>query len=401
MQKTSTSKPRVLFICPQPFFEWRGSPIRVKANVTALSNLGFDVDLLTLPIGDEQTIEHVRIIRAWNFFGSKKIAIGPSLLKLWFDLILLIQGLTLISKNKYNALHGTEDAGFICYILSLFNRSKFIFEKHSDSNSYKPKGLLKPVLKAYQWVEKITVIKSNSVISTGPALDEQAKQEARVSPSDDIENQKFYVIPDTPSSTLEPTKEEIHSIRNTLVAHQEDVIVSYAGSFASYQGVDIIFDAIPAIIKDNPRIKFVIIGGSSEEIEFYQAQLSKQHVAENVNFLGKIHPDKLPAYLAAADILLAPRKSGVNSPLKILDYFKAKAAIVATATVANKRLLDNDNALLCDFSADAFSEAIKTLATSKQERQRLADNAYKLYKGRYNFTEFTKQLNTVYKNLID
>ncbi len=399
MSKPLSDKPRVLFICPQPFFEWRGSPIRVKANVTALSDLGFDVDLLTLPIGDDQEINNVRIIRAWNLLGSKKIAIGPSLLKLWFDLILLIQGFTLISKNNYRVLHGTEEAGFICYILSLFCRSKIIFEKHSDSNSYTPKGLLKPVLKVYRWVEKITIIKSHSVISTGPALDEQAKQEANVSQSSEVSNRKFYVIPDTPSSTLEPSNEEIVSVKKSLSNNPEDVIVSYAGSFASYQGIDIIFDAIPTIIQDNPNIKFVIIGGSAEEIEFYQSQLSTQNAAEYVQFLGKIHPDKLPAYLAAADILLAPRKSGVNSPLKILDYFKASAAIVATNTVANKRLLDSNNALLCEFSAKAFSEAIKALAASKQERQHLAKNAYELYKNRYNFKEFTNQLNTVYKNL--
>jgi len=366
----------------------------------ALSKLGFDVDLLTLPIGADQEIDNVRVIRAWNLLGSKKISIGPSLLKIWFDGILLIQGLSLISRNKYHVLHGTEEAGFICYLLSLFNRAKFIFEKHSDSYSYNPKGFLKPILSIYRFVEKQTIIKANSVISTGPALDEQAKQEAKIHDSNAVENQKFFVIPDTPSSIEEPSPTEIDEVRHTLISEKDDIIVSYAGSFASYQGVDIIFEAIPSIVQDNNKIKFVIIGGSQAEIEHYQNQLQTQGVLDKVQFLGKIHPDKLSAYLGAADILLAPRKSGLNSPLKILDYFKASAAIVATDTVANKRLLNKDNAILCDFSSKAFAESIKTLARSDTERQRLGQNAYALYQSRYNFNEFTKQLKTVYQRLL-
>ena len=50
------NRPRVLFVSPQPFFEWRGSPIRVKFNTMALDQLGYDVDLLTLPIGADDTL---------------------------------------------------------------------------------------------------------------------------------------------------------------------------------------------------------------------------------------------------------------------------------------------------------------------------------------------------------
>jgi len=369
MSTQSSDKTRILYICPQPFFEWRGSPIRVKANMTALGSLGFEVDLLTLPIGEDQHIENVRIIRAWNVFNSKSISIGPSGLKLWFDVVLLIQGLLLIRKNKYTVLHGAEEAGFICYVLTLFNRAKLVFEKHSDSNSYNPKGLLKPVLSVYRWVEKFTIKKSNVVISTGPALDEQAKEDdAHPNP------EKYVVIPDTPSSIFEPEEKDILDARNSLISSPD---------------------------KNNPHAKFIIIGGSEAEIEQHKTELAAQGVTNNVTFLGMVHPDKLAAYLCASDVLLAPRKSGVNSPLKILDYFKAGAAIVATDTVANRRLLNDENAVLCDFNEDAFASAIHSLSTDNQKRKSLGEKAFSLYKTQYNFTVFTQQLKSVYTKLID
>jgi len=69
---------RILLISPQPFFQWRGSPIRVKFNLLALTDLGYQIDLLTLPIGDDQEINRVRVYRVANPFRVKNIPIGPS-----------------------------------------------------------------------------------------------------------------------------------------------------------------------------------------------------------------------------------------------------------------------------------------------------------------------------------
>ena len=358
----------------------------------ALSELGYQVDLLTLPIGTDESIENVSVIRAWNFFGSTQIAIGPSLLKLWFSLILLIQGTGLVLRNRYDVVHGNEEAGFVCYLLSLISRAKCIFEKHSDSKSYSPKWILKPVLSLYRGAEALTAKKSKVVISTGPALDEQA----RVMSGGEAPEGKFHMIPDTPSSTVEASAEDIKKIRQQLISESDQVLVTYAGSFASYQGIDIIFDAMPDILRNTPNARFVIIGGSQQEITDYQSALQQQGVNDEVQFLGKIDPDLLPAYLAASDILLAPRKSGVNSPLKILDYFKAGAAIVATNTVANKRLLNNENAMLCEFSVADFSTAISTLVTSPEKRQSIGQKAHELYQSTYNFKMFKSQIKKAY-----
>jgi len=390
------AKQRVLFICPQPFFEWRGSPIRVKFDALSLSELGYDVDLLTLPIGSEEKIDNVRVIRAWNLFGSKEISIGPSLLKLWFALILLIQATGLVLRNRYDVLHGTEEAGFICYLLAKIGRTKCVFEKHSDSHSYNPKFFLKPVLALYGIAEKLTIKGSNTVISTGPALNEQALEMAGTSDP----GNKFYIIPDTPSSNVEASDETITKTRKELINSNDQVLITYAGSFASYQGIDIIFDAIPTIIKQCPQALFIIIGGSKEEIEHHKNALEKMGVSEQIKFLGKVPPDTLTAYLAASDILLAPRKSGVNSPLKILDYFKAGAAIVATNTDANKRLLNTDNAVLSEFDVESFAHAIKQLIESPSERQRIAKNAHKLYESKYNFSVFKSQINEAYNSTL-
>lgn len=384
-----TQKEKVLFISPQPFFEWRGSSIRVKFNVMALSEQGYDVSLLTLPIGEDVPGLDLKVIRAWNIFNSKKIAIGPSLLKLWFDLILFIQGALLVRKNKYTVLHGTEEAGFICFLLSKLCGAKYIYEKHSDIASYKKGGLIKRlVLGLYAKAEDLTIKHADLVICTGPGLSEQTKSTHP--------NQTIITIPDIPSSLVEAKSDDILSVRNQMLSHKDDVLVSYVGSFAEYQGVDVIFDAIPQVLAENKNIKFMIIGGSLEEIEAHKSKLSDLGIENYVHFINSIHPDELPAYLSASDILLAPRKSGINSPLKILDYFKAASAIVATNMEANKRLLNDDNAMLCDFNAADFAQEILTLANDEEKRNEIRLNAYKLYQTHYNFSTFKSSIDEAY-----
>ena len=143
------SSSRVLFLASQPFFEWRGSPIRLGFDVRALAENGYEVDFLTLPIGEEREIPGVRIIRVPNLIFRKSIKIGPSVPKLIFDVIMLFRGLGLIMRNRYQVIHGIEDAGAVACVLAGLARCKLVFEKHSDPASYQGGGLRNAIMWAY------------------------------------------------------------------------------------------------------------------------------------------------------------------------------------------------------------------------------------------------------------
>ena len=343
-------KEKILLISPQPFFQWRGSPIRVAFNASALTELGYSVDLLTLPIGEKKEIEGVRVIRVANPFRLRNIPIGPSLAKVFFDLLILLKGLSLCLKNRYDVIHGIEEAGFIGAILAKLFRAQVIFEKHSDPFAYK-KGMLKNViLRLYAGVEKLTVKMSDAVICTGPGLVRQVevmKTGTRV----------FHVF-DIPSSLVECEKNRVAAVSKELQKSKDDVLITFVGSFAVYQGVELMFAAIPLVVAHCPRARFVIIGGSAAEIEAQKAKCIELGLEQRVSFLGKIAPDVLPNYLRASDILLSPRASGVNSPLKILDYMKAGRAIVATDIPSNRLVLDDNNAMLMHPVPEDFARGI-------------------------------------------
>ena len=383
--------PRVLFISPQPFFQWRGSPIRVSFDVQALSENGCEVDLLTLPIGDEKQVPGVRVIRVNNPFGVKNISIGPSLLKAGFDVLLFIKAFRLIREKKYDVIHGIEEAGILAVILARIFKSKAVFEKHSDPFSYRSGFIKNAILTVYSKVESFTVRRANLVIGTGQGLAEQARVMGATCP--------VYNIFDIPSSLVEPDPGKAADIAIQLKQHPDEVLITFVGSFAVYQGVDIMFSMIPHVVGKNPNARFVIIGGSDAEIEDRKNQLRSAGVEDSVSFMKKIPPDDVPNYLTASDILIAPRIAGVNTPLKILDYFKAGGAIVATDIPSNRLILDDSTAVFARPDPKSFGDAVLQLLELPELRKKLGQTGYEKYKTEFNFNEFKKLLRSAYDDL--
>ncbi len=383
--------PRVLFISPQPFFQWRGSPIRVSFDVQALSENGCEVDLLTLPIGDEKHVSGVRVIRVNNPFGVKNISIGPSLLKAGFDVLLFIKAIKLIRERPYDLIHGIEEAGFLAVVLARLFKTKAVFEKHSDPFSYRSGFIKNAILTVYSKVESFTVRRANLVIGTGQGLAEQARVMGATCP--------VYNIFDIPSSLVEPDPDKATNIATELKQQANEVLITFVGSFAVYQGVDIMFSMIPHVVGKNPNARFVIIGGSDAEIEDRKNQLRAAGVENAVSFMKKIPPDDVPNYLAASDILIAPRIAGVNTPLKILDYFKAGGAIVATDIPSNRLILDDTTAVFARPDPESFGDAVLQLLEQPELRKKLGQTGYEKYKTEFNFNEFKKLLRNAYNDL--
>ena len=384
--------PRVLLISPQPFFQWRGSPLRVRFDVQALAELGYDVDLLVMPVGEDRQIPGVTLHRAPNFIRAKNLAIGPSVPKALLDVALYFKASALARRRRYHVIHGIEDAGPIAAVLARRHGAKMIFEKHSDPASYKKGFLRNGVMAAYRRVERFSIRRADAVIGTGPALVEQAQALAPGKP--------VHHVFDIPSSLVEPDPVLAQKARERLGLPPDAVLALYVGSFAVYQGIDLLFQAIPLALRKNPNLFFAVVGGSPEQIDKRQTALMDLGLADRVLFPGHVHPDELPHLLAAADVLLSPRIAGGNTPLKLLDYLKAGRAIVACDNPANRLILDESNARLAAANAAAFADGVAALAADAALRERLGAAGHRLYLSTYNYRQFRKRLSDVYRQLL-
>tara|TARA_B100000809_G_scaffold199640_1_gene199705 strand:- start:418 stop:1602 length:1185 start_codon:yes stop_codon:yes gene_type:complete len=389
----SDSRGRLLFISPQPFFEWRGSPIRIASNVQILAEAGFEVDLLTLPVGEEKTIPGVRVLRVPNVIGARRLPIGPSLSKLVFDVVLLFAAARLARRMRYRYVHAVEDAGPIGLLAARLAGGRFVFEIHSDPDSYRGGWIRNIIMKAYACVMRRCIRRADAVIATGTGIAEQANQVRAGS--------RVVSIADVPSSRMEPDPDRAAEHRAELLKGDESRLVTYVGSFATYQGVDIVFEMMPIVRASRADVRFVIIGGSEEEIEERRSWLRERNVADAVSFMGRMSPDDLPHALRASDILLCPRAGGTNSPLKLMDYMKAARAILAADAPANRVLLDESIAQLVPATADGFANGTLELLNDVERSERLGSAARKVFDESYGLDRFRLQLVGVYDEMLE
>ncbi len=386
----SSMKKRVLLIAPQPFFQWRGSPIRVAFDVLALTRMGFDVDLLTPPMGLPKPIRGARHIRPPNLFLRRDLSIGPSLWKAAYDGLLLLWAVGLALRRRYAVVHGVEEAGLIAWMVGRLSGARVVFEKHSDPMSHRAGGFKNLVLHAYAAVERFTARHADAAIGTGPGLVEQLRRAGAV---------VAHLIPDIPSSLAEADAGRAAAFRAAWGCRPSDVVIVYVGSFAAYQGVELLFEAIPRVLNECSNARFVVIGGAPDEISSYREWAERRGVGARVVLPGKIAPDELPHALAAADILLSPRLAGINTPLKLLDYLKAGRAIAATDTPANRLILDGELAAFAAPDPAAYAEAIVALARDPARRRAMAARGRTLIEETHNLEEFSRRLERCYRGI--
>ncbi|MDO8183822.1 MAG: glycosyltransferase [bacterium] len=103
----------------------------------------------------------------------------------------------------------------------------------------------------------------------------------------------------------------------------------YLGHLYNWKGIRVILAAAAAA----PDIKFKIAGGPEREKEALKLEVEKRRL-NNVEFIGVISPDAVPACLATADVLIYSASANsieakfYTSPIKLFEYLAAGRPVV-------------------------------------------------------------------------
>jgi glycosyltransferase involved in cell wall biosynthesis len=379
---------RVLFISSKPSFSWRGPCIRAGHDLLALAQLGYAVDFLTVPIGATPSIPGVRTIRAPNLLRARNLPEGASLRKVVFDGLLLIMGLSLALRERYTVVHGLDDAGILAWIIGRFGRASVVFEKHADAVRSRRSAWHRLLGRVYGRAERFVLRRADIVIGAGPEILPAMQALGN--------GHRAFRIPDIPSALDEPPAQHVAECRSRLTRNLDDILVTYVGSFASFQGLDLLFGAMPLVCASDERVHFVIVGGTAGEIARQRHEGARRKLAQSVTFLGRVGPGELAAVLAASDILVAPRLSGVHAPMKVLDYLQSGTAIVAADSAANRDILTSEVAVLTAPYAENFATGILGLCRNPARRHELGRRGKERIARFHRFDQFKENLRIVY-----
>ena len=359
---------RILMVAPQPFFRARGTPFSILHRIRALLESGHQVDLVTYPFGEDIALPGLRILRSSRTPFIDDVKIGPSIAKLILDIPLYFETKRALSKQKYDVLHSHEEAAFFSVHLARKYKIKHVYDMHSSLpqqlRNFRAYDFFL-IRAVFTWLERRVLTNCSGVITICPELAQIAAKECGSIPHEMIENTA------DDSKVFGESKEDP---RTELGLNNKQIIL-YTGTFESYQGLDILFGAFARLHAAKPHSHLLMVGGQPNQIDYYAEMVRSIGIANHVTFAGSVHPSRIKAFLKAADVIVSPRSSGTNTPLKIYGYMRALRPLVATDLPTHTQTLDSEVALLVHPTEEGLAKGIQRILEDPLLAQRLANSA--------------------------
>jgi glycosyltransferase involved in cell wall biosynthesis len=378
---------KILFLAPQPFYEERGTPIAVDLMLRGLSERGERIDVLTYHLGKDVNYSGVRIHRIPKIPFIKHVSPGFSWQKVILDIVMLFSVFPLVRGSKYEYVHAVEESAFIALILKWLYRIPYVYDMDSSlaqQMAEKYPRLAAPLLWVLNHFEGLAIRNAKAVV---PVCDALSKDIAHFKPG------KVVILRDV--SLLETAgSQKVEDLRSLLGI--QGPLMMYVGNLETYQGIDLMLESFALALKRSPQASLVVIGGKKADIEKYQDSAQKLGIFQQVHFLGPKPVKSLSSYLAQADILVSPRITGNNTPMKIYSYLDSGRALLATNLPTHTQVLDRNVAVLAEPDPQVFSAGVLRLMENRNLRQQLGINGKKLVMEKHSPEVFNRSLNMLY-----
>ena len=148
-------------------------------------------------------------------------------------------------------------------------------------------------------------------------------------------------------------------------------VIGFIGSFYAYEGLDLLVEAMPAMLAQRPDLRLLFVGGGVQE-EYLKSRASALGVGDRVVFAGRVPHDEVQKYYDLVDVLVYPRRSmrltELVTPLKPLEAM-AQGRLVAASDVGGHRELIVNGATGVLFSPDdpqALADALGDLLGAEE-----------------------------------
>ncbi len=372
--------------------EPRGTPFSVYHRAKALLALGYEIDLVTYPIGERVSLPGLHIYRSPSLPFVRTVRIGPSLAKLPLDALLFLTAFWRLCLRRYRYVHTHEEAGLMGVVLAFLFGCKHLYDMHSDlaqqmSNFASTKNSL--LIRLVESAQKLIVRRADAVIAICPDLERTVR---RISP-----HKPVYMIENVAvDETLPPALAgDAQKLRRQWQLGDGPVLV-YTGTFERYQGIELVLRSAALVRSAFPAARFVLVGGKVEQVEKQRLLAQDLGVADVVCFTGQRPLEEMPQYVALANILLSPRSSGTNTPLKLYTYLRSGKPILATSIVSHTQILTPRMARLVAPTSEALARGAIELLQNSEEAQILGAFGKQVAEKNYSWPAFVEKNRLAY-----
>ena len=124
---------------------------------------------------------------------------------------------------------------------------------------------------------------------------------------------------------------------------QGKFVIAFCGSFYSYEGLDMLLEALPALRNEEPEAMLLLAGGGDEESSL-KLLAEKLGISNSVRFVGRVPQESVVDIYNLADVCAYPRRrmklTDMVTPLKPLEAMATGAVVLASDVGGHKELIE-------------------------------------------------------------
>jgi PEP-CTERM/exosortase A-associated glycosyltransferase len=182
-------------------------------------------------------------------------------------------------------------------------------------------------------------------------------------------------------------------------------VLGFIGSFYAYEGLNILLQALPAMLAKNPDIRVILVGGGPQDTEL-KALAGRLGIQDKVVFAGRVPHDQVQRYYSLVDILVYPRLrmrlTDLVTPLKPLEAMAQGRLIVASGVGGHHELIKDGNTgvLFEAGNPAALAGKLLDLLNAPERWPMLRDAARRFVETERNWGVSVERYRSVYGNLL-
>ncbi len=160
----------------------------------------------------------------------------------------------------------------------------------------------------------------------------------------------------------------VTELKKKFLLLKDDFVIVFVGRIAEEKNIPFLLDAHKDLVKVSPNIKLLIIG-DGPDLEGFKKRIAKQKLTDNIEFVGKVPWEEIPAYYQLADVFATASTSETQG----LTVIEAMAAGIAPVCIDDESF---NTTVIDDLNGKIFKNQkgyIKAITELYNDRQKLAD----------------------------
>jgi glycosyltransferase involved in cell wall biosynthesis len=180
-----------------------------------------------------------------------------------------------------------------------------------------------------------------------------------------------------------------------------DPYVLFVGRLAVNKGLHVLVQAMPEVLKECPRVRFVLAGEDMGVAEGLRALAAKLDVRENLHMLGHLSRELLLSAYAGCELFVLPSQFEAFG-IVLLEAMAAGKACIGTRVGGIPELLgEGSYGVLVEYGdRDALAEALLKLLCDPRKRRAFARKAQERVTEFYTWDKVVESLEKLYLSLL-